>query len=119
MSLANRNVSIRKNLHTRDPGIHDGCALSRVHGCAERASKSTGIAVVETTKAQRRLTKNVGNPRPQRTLEGITPRSSVLEMVYWRTADTLPLAMSSAMRAKSGYMTRSFSIVAHTDRIAA
>jgi len=39
--------------------------------------------------------------------------------VYWRTADTLPLAMSSAMRAKSGYMTRSFSIVAHTDRIAA
>ena len=34
-------------------------------------------------------------------------------------AATLPLAIRSASRAKSLYMTRSFSIVGHTQRIAA
>src|ERR1039458_5460524 len=45
-------------------------------------------------------------PRPRRTLQRIT-------------SATFPLAIISAMRAKSLYMTRSFSIVGHTDRIAA
>src|SRR6202021_1293294 len=38
---------------------------------------------------------------------------------YRKTSASFPLAISSASRAKSWYITRSFSIVAHTDRIAA
>ena len=38
---------------------------------------------------------------------------------YLTISAIFPLAISSASRAKSWYITRSFSIVAHTDRIAA
>ena len=38
---------------------------------------------------------------------------------YRNASATFPLAINSAIRAKSLYMTRSFSIVGHTDRIAA
>ena len=38
---------------------------------------------------------------------------------YRNASATFPLAINSASRAKSLYMTRSFSIVGHTDRIAA
>src|ERR1017187_3521349 len=45
-------------------------------------------------------------------------RCSAIQAAYRSASATFPLAIISAMRAKSLYITRSFSIVGHTDRIA-
>src|ERR1035438_2173165 len=55
----------------------------------------------------------------RKSLHSLNSRYKPALKSYRSASATLPLAIRAASRAKSAYITRSFSIVAHTDRIAA
>src|ERR1035441_9400402 len=108
----------RSSLTHPEVAVHNDSGSSQPHRiCAECANiRSPRILGSDSRPRQQR---GVGEKQvlPLRRAQG---RKDKFSEDLWRSASaSLPLAINSAMRAKSWYITRSFPIVAHTARIAA